>query len=234
MTAILSFPTALAALVTASLAQAAEPVKRIDIYVQPYYQAARTAQGRPHVAVGESVSEALSSTRREDIVAVRDFIAAQPKLATPMTLMVLAIRLYDVGLRDDAVFWFYVAKDRFITLSDVVDIKASGLGQAQEAVQAFATLAGPFINSYAFCDLERQKTLRLSALAWVEQNPYGAIFMDRLVARPGSRAENLARSLRNARVRAEKEQAYFDDANNREAFYAKRRQNEVEAKFCWK
>ena len=30
-----------------------------------------------------------------------------------MTMMVLAIRLYDVGLRDDAVFWFYAAKDRY-------------------------------------------------------------------------------------------------------------------------
>ena len=34
---------------------------------------------------------------------------------TPMTIMVLAIRLYDVGLRDDAVFWFYAAKNRFAT-----------------------------------------------------------------------------------------------------------------------
>ena len=41
-----------------------------------------------------------------------------------MTMMVLAIRLYDVGLRDDAVFWFYVARARYITLEDVLDVSA--------------------------------------------------------------------------------------------------------------
>ena len=223
----------IAAILLPVVAQAVEPVKRIDIEVQPFYRAARTATERPQVAVGGSISGPLSSTRREDIAAARDAIAADPKLMTPMTLMVLAIRLYDVGLRDDAVFWFYAAKDRYITLSDVLDVEASHLGQADDAVRAFATLAGPVINSYAFCDLARQKELRLKALAWVEQNPYGAIFMDRFVAKPGDRAENLKRALHEARLRLEKEQAYFDDAGNRDAFYAKRKQNNVEEKFCW-
>ena len=44
-----------------------------------------------------------------------------------MTMMVLSIRLYDVGLRDDAVFWFYVAKDRYIVLSEVLNVKAPQL-----------------------------------------------------------------------------------------------------------
>ena len=180
------------------------------------------------------MNQQLSSNRREDIAAVRDHIAAAPEFATPMTLMVLAIRLYDVGLRDDAVFWFYAAKDRYITLSDVADIEASGLGQVDQAVRDFATLAGPFINSYAFCDLARQQAVRQRALAWVEQNPYGAIFMDRVVAKPGDRAANLKASLAAARARAEKEHAYLDDPKNREAFYAKRKQNDVEAQFCWK
>src|SRR5437879_5799237 len=35
---------------------AAEPVKHIRIYVQPYYEAGRTADERPQVAVGESLS----------------------------------------------------------------------------------------------------------------------------------------------------------------------------------
>jgi len=218
----------------APAARAAEPVKRIDIHVQPYYQAAKKPDGRPQVAVGASLSGPLSSDRREDIVAVRDKIAADPKLITPMTLMVLAIRLYDVGLRDDAVFWFYAAKDRYITLSDVVDVGASGLAEVEAAMRAFATLAGPVINSYAFCDLAKQKALRQQALAWVEQNSYGAIFLDRMVAKPGDRADNLKASVRAARLRADKEQAYLDDAKNREAFYARRKQNGVEAQFCWK
>jgi hypothetical protein len=214
-------------------ASAAEPVKHIRIYVQPYYEAGRTADERPQVAVGESLSGMLGSNRREDILAARDTVVAAPKLVTPMTLMVLAIRLYDVGLRDDAVFWFYAAKDRFITLADVIGIRASGMMQAEEAVRSFATLAGPVINSYAFCDLARQKALRLKAFEWVEQNPYGVIFMDRFTAKPGNRADNLKLAMRNVRLNIDKEQAYLQDPKNVENFYATRRKNEAEEKFCW-
>jgi len=89
----------------------AEPVRHVGIYVQPYYEAARTPGGTPRVAVGRSF-DGLASNSREDIVAIRDSIIRDPKRLTPMTMMVLAIRLYDVGLRDDSVFWFYAAKDR--------------------------------------------------------------------------------------------------------------------------
>src|ERR1700759_1780691 len=100
-----------------------KPVKQIDIYVTPYYVSAKTVDGHPHVAVNTLFDAQLSSNKREDIVAVRDAIQAQPKLITPMTLMVLAIRLYDVALRDEAVFWFYVAKNRYISMTEVVDIQ---------------------------------------------------------------------------------------------------------------
>ena len=80
---------------------AAEPVRQIGIYVQPFYEAARVPGERPRVAVGKQYNDLLSSDRREDILAARDLIVAKPALVTPMTMMVLAIRLYDVGLRDD-------------------------------------------------------------------------------------------------------------------------------------
>jgi hypothetical protein len=213
---------------------AVEPVKRIAIYVQPYYQAADSPDEPPLVAIGESLSGMLRSNRREDIVAARDFIVAQPRLVTPMSLMVLAIRLYDVGLRDDAVFWFYVAKDRFITLSDVIDIDASGMAQVEDAVRSFATLAGPVINGYAFCDLAKQKELRAKALAWVEQNPYQVVFMDRFTAKPGDRAANLKLAIRVAQLNVDKEQTYFADPKHVEDFYATRKRNEADVKFCWK
>jgi hypothetical protein len=213
---------------------AAEPVRHIAIYVEPYYRSAANADQPPQVAIGAALSGPLASTRREDILEARDKIVADPKLITPMTMMVLAIRLYDVGMRDDAVFWFYVAKDRHVTLSQVLDIEQSGLMQADDAVRSFATLAGPVINGYAFCDLARQKELRARALAWVEQNPYQVIFMDRFTARPGDRGENLARAIRAARQNVDKEQAYFADPKHVADFYATRSRNEAEVKFCWK
>src|SRR4051794_14417691 len=97
---------------------AAEPVKHIGVYVQPYYESAQSQDSRPRVAVAKKYDELLSSNKKEDIVAARDMIQKEPQLITPMTLMVLAIRLYDVGLRNDSVFWFYVAKDRYATLSE--------------------------------------------------------------------------------------------------------------------
>lgn len=225
---------ALALLLPAGPSLAAEPVKHIGVYVTPFYEAARTPDAAPKVAVGATFSELLASMRREDILAARDKILADPKLVTPMTLMVLSIRLYDIGMRDDSVFWFYVAKDRFITLADVVDVKAGGLAQAEDAVKNFAVLAGPFVNGYAFCDIAKQGELRRKALEWVEKNPYGAMFMDRLPAKSNDRNAALTRSLADIKVNAEKERAYFADPKNVATFTAQRKTNQMDEKFCWK
>jgi hypothetical protein len=149
-------------------------------------------------------------------------------------MMVLAIRLYDVGLRDDAVFWFYVAKDRYIVMSEVLNVKTSQLALADDAVRNFATLAGPVINGYAFCDLARQKAAHAKAVEWVEANPYEVMFRPDAPALPGDRAANARRALANAKERAAKERAYFDDPKTVEAYYATRRKNEADVKFCWK
>jgi len=175
-------------------AMAAGPVEYIDVYVLPYYEAAQSPHGRPHVAVARHFDHLLSSNKREDIAAVRDMIQAQPERITPMTLMVLAVRLYDVGLRDDSVFWFYVAKDRFITMAEVLDMRSPDLAPAGQATRDFAVLAGQTINGYAFCDIDKQQALRMKALEWVEKHPYQALFVPQLPARPGPRHQFAARS----------------------------------------
>jgi hypothetical protein len=227
--------TIVAILLAGSLpAIAAEPVRQIGIYVQPFYESARAPGERPRVAVGGQYNDLLSSSRREDILAARDLIIAKPALVTPMTMMVLAIRLYDVGLRDDAVFWFYVAKDRYIVLSDVLNVKTPQLAPADDAVRNFATLAGPVINGYAFCDLARQKAAHAKAVEWVEANPYEVMFRLDVPALPGDRTANAKRAIANAKERAAKESAYFADPKTREDYYATRKRNEADVKFCWK
>jgi hypothetical protein len=57
-----------AALLFTQATQAAEPVRHIGIYVQPYYDAAREPGGTPRVAVGRSFDHLLSSNKREDIL----------------------------------------------------------------------------------------------------------------------------------------------------------------------
>jgi len=59
-----------------AVAMSAEPVRHIGIYVHPFYEAARTPDGRPQVAVGKQYNDLLGSSRREDIVAARDLILA--------------------------------------------------------------------------------------------------------------------------------------------------------------
>jgi hypothetical protein len=210
-----------------------KPVKQIDIYVTPYYVSATTLDGHPKVAVNTSFDTQLSSNKREDILAVRDAIQAQPKLITPMTLMVLAIRLYDVGLRDDAVFWFYVAKNRYISMTDVVDIQAPPLAGVDDAMGSFATLAGPFINSYAFCNVAKQHEAAVKSIGWVEQHPYEALFWEKLPALPGDRTQNLQKSIQTLKGNAQKEQAYFADPKNLQDFNKTRQENHVPEQYCW-
>ena len=231
-------PTAIAFALLLTLlprgAFAAEPVRHIGIYVEPFYRSAQAAGGLAQVGVGKQYNELLASNKREDILAARDLVTAKPALVTPMTLMVLAIRFYDVGLRDEAVFWFYAAKDRYIAMSEVLDVKTQLLAQADDAMRSFSMLAGPAINGYAFCDLAKQKEAHARAVAWVESNPYEVMFMARAPALPGDRAENARRAIANAKERAIKERGYFDDAKNVEAFYATRKRTEADVKYCWK
>ena len=228
------FTIVVALVVWPAIAAAAEPVRTVPIYVEPFYRSAATAEGAPQVAVGSQFNALLASNKREDILAARDLVEAKPNLITPMTLMVLAIRFYDVGLRDDAVFWFYVAKERYIVMSDVLDVKTPQLAQADDAVRSFSALGGPVINGYAFCDLAKQNELHAKAVAWVENHPYEVMLMAQAPALPGDRAANAKRAIANAKERAAKERAYFADAKTVEAFYATRKRNEADVKFCWK
>jgi hypothetical protein len=179
---------------------AAAPVTQIAVYVTPYYASSTSPGGRPQVAVDRDIDALLASNRREDIAAAQKAVMARPDLITPMTLMVLAIRSYDVGLKDDSVFWFYVAKNRYLTLHDVLDTSAAAFGEVDESVAAFATLAGPVINGYAFCDLAKQQQAEVTALDWVEKHPYKALFIPNLPAKPGDRQDNLKGAI--ARLRA--------------------------------
>jgi hypothetical protein len=216
-----------------SRAAAVEPVKYIGVYVQPYFESAPAPGGRPQVAVHERYDALLASNTPQDIVAVRDRIQREPKLVTPMTLMVLAIRLYDVGLRDDSVFWFYVAKDRYVTLSEVLDVGTPALSGVDEATRNFAVLAGPIINGYAFCNIRKQKELRLKALDWVSKNHYEALFLPQLPAKPGDRHANLRDALEKARERVRKEQEYLDQPENLAKLAKARKENHADEMYCW-
>lgn len=209
------------------------PVKKIGVYVTPYYFSAKTPDGQPQVAVIAAYNAQLASNKREDIVAVRDAILANPSVITPMTLMVLSIRLYDVGLRDDAVFWFYVAKNRYLTTDAVLDMHSPSLADVRVTMKDFYTLVGPFINSYAFCDLAKREVAAVKAIDWVEANPYQPLFWEEIPALSGDRAENLQKAIQELRKNHEGEKQYLADPKNLEQMMAARKENHVSERFCW-
>ncbi|MDO5625078.1 MAG: hypothetical protein Q4G71_10340 [Pseudomonadota bacterium] len=211
----------------------AEPVRHVDIYVQPYYSAATRPQDAPQVAVGRSFDALLASSRRADIERVADMVRAEPGLVTPMTLMVLAIRSYDVGLRDEAVFWYYASRDRMLSATQVMDFSQPALMNVRQAMHSFFTLAGPVINGYAFCDFERQIAQRQRAVQWVAQNPYQAALLPQVPALPGDRQANLDAGLRLVREDAIKEAAALRDPQRRAEIRTARAQNQADARYCW-
>lgn len=222
---------------TASAGQAAEvtPVKSASIYVTPYYDSG-TPPSRPRkVAVGDTFNVLLASDKPFNIRRARDIIMVHPETVTPMTMMVLAARLYDIDERPDAVFWFYAATDRYRTLSAVVDMKQSQLAGIADAMESFYRLLGPTINSYAFCKIARQQKIRREAFEWVKANPYRPIFMPQLIARePGDRRAAVARALAKIATAIDFESTKLREAKFRADFLEARRRNNADARFCWK
>jgi len=221
-------------LLVAPAVHATEAVRHVGIYVTPYYEAAREAGGTPKIAVAKAYDALLASNRAEEVAGARDDIARNNAMITPMTLMVLAIRLYDVGLRDDAVFWLYAAKNRYFTLQAVADVRTPQLAQVEDAVRNFATLAGPVINGYAFCDVANQQKIAARALQWTIDNPYRALFMPQVPARPGDRAQNLDKAIVAMRASVAKERDFLSKAENVAQLRQQRRDNGVDEKYCWK
>ena len=73
---------------------------------------------------------------------------------------VAAIRLYDLGFRNESIYWFYSAQYRGRLFASLVDREKMGsIGapgfELVQAANAFQQLVGPYINGYAFGDIDR-------------------------------------------------------------------------------
>jgi hypothetical protein len=215
-------------------AHAAYQVRSVPVKVAPFYEAAEHREEKPRVATASGFDRQLASLRREDIVAVRDAIRAEPAVVSPVTLMVLAIRLYDVGLRDESVFWFHAARDRMATAAAVLDTSFREIARVEATTRAFSLRAGPTINGYAFCEPARQARLRREALDWVEANPYATIFIETLPAKAGDRRSNLAESLRKLKAEAAEEAATLAKPEEAAKLRQSRNESQADEKYCWK
>jgi hypothetical protein len=71
-----------------------------------------------------------------------------------------AIRLYDLGFRKESIYWFYSAQYRGRLFASLIDQNKMGsIGdpgfELFQAQNAFQQLVGPYINGYAFGDIDQ-------------------------------------------------------------------------------
>ncbi|HEY1978056.1 MAG TPA: hypothetical protein VGG89_16010 [Candidatus Baltobacteraceae bacterium] len=126
----------------------------IAIYVTPFYNSAG-----PIVRVGQ-YSAGLASHDERDVVATIRRMKQHWSSLRFYELYVGAIRLYDLGYRNEAVYWFYTAQYRGRLFGMLADEKRLGsIGDTGfelfHAQNAFFELSGPAINGYAFGDVDR-------------------------------------------------------------------------------
>ena len=136
--------------------EAAQPVSdasHIDVYVTPYY-----SSKAPSVSVGRFSSGLASAKEDEFLVTITKMKKDWEQLTFP-ELCVAAIRLYDLGYRKEAVYWFYSAQYRGRQFGILLDqSKMGSIGspgfELLQAQNAFFQLVGPYINGYAFGDMD--------------------------------------------------------------------------------
>ncbi|HKE36186.1 MAG TPA: hypothetical protein VKB39_02050 [Candidatus Baltobacteraceae bacterium] len=126
----------------------------IAIYVTPYYNSAG-----PIVHVGQYSAGLASHDERSVVTTIRRMKQHWNALRF-YELYVGAIRLYDLGYRNEAVYWFYTAQYRGRLFGMLADPKRLGtIGdpgfELYHAQNAFFELTGPAINGYAFGDVDR-------------------------------------------------------------------------------
>src|SRR5215216_4687735 len=110
------------------------------------------------ISVG-NYSQQLGTSDLQELTALAQEMAGKKDTLTPEQMFVLAIRLYDLGEKDNSVYWFYEAQFRAKLFLKTLDITHRGsIGELSSGLlgsyEAFTKLAGDYINGYAGCDVD--------------------------------------------------------------------------------
>jgi hypothetical protein len=110
------------------------------------------------IQVGD-YSQQLGTHDIQELNVLEEEMARQRNLLTPEQMFVLAIRLYDLGEKDNAVYWFYEAQFRAKLFLKSIDTTQTGTLEDLSSgllgsYDAFTELAGEYINGYAGCDVD--------------------------------------------------------------------------------
>src|ERR1700757_692958 len=126
----------------------------IKVYVTPYYN----SKG-PAVDVGP-FSSGLAAKSEPEFIATIEKMKTSWDTLNFAEMYVAAIRLYDLGFRKESIYWFYSAQYRGRLFAGLIDRdKMGSIGdpgfELFQAQNAFQQLVGPYINGYAFGDIDR-------------------------------------------------------------------------------
>jgi hypothetical protein len=126
----------------------------IEVYVTPYYN----SKG-PAIDVGPFNSGLAAKSEPEFVATIAKMKKSWDTLNFAETY-VAAIRLYDLGFRKESIYWFYSAQYRGRLFASLIDrAKMGSMGdpgfELFQAQNAFQQLVGPYINEYAFGDIDQ-------------------------------------------------------------------------------
>ena len=126
----------------------------IEVYVTPYYN----SKG-PAIDVGP-FSSGLAAKNEPEFVATIGKMKKSWNTLNFAETYVAAIRLYDLGFRKESIYWFYSAQYRGRLFASLIDRdKMGSMGdpgfELVQAQNAFQQLVGPYINGYAFGDIDQ-------------------------------------------------------------------------------
>jgi len=126
----------------------------IDVYITPYYN----SKG-PAIEVG-TFSSGLAAKNEPEFVATIEKMKKSWDTLNFAEMYVAAIRLYDFGFRRESIYWFYSAQYRGRLFASLIDRNKMGsMGdpgfELYQAQNAFQQLVGPYINGYAFGDIDQ-------------------------------------------------------------------------------
>src|ERR1051326_3547563 len=135
-------------------AQTISDPAHIDVYITPYYN----SKG-PTIEVGPFSSGLAAKNESEFIATIAKMKKSWDTLHFAETY-VASIRLYDLGFRNESIYWFYSAQYRGRLFASLIDRdKMGNIGnpgfELFQAQNAFQQLVGPYINGYAFGDIDQ-------------------------------------------------------------------------------
>jgi hypothetical protein len=126
----------------------------IDVYITPYYN----SKG-PTIEVGQFSSGLAAKNESEFVATIAKMKKSWDTLNFAETY-VATIRLYDLSYRKESIYWFYSAQYRGRLFASLIDRdKIGNMGdpgfELFQAQNAFQQLVGPYINGYAFGDIDQ-------------------------------------------------------------------------------